>query len=330
MIEDGACSSAGSTACDADGAIFCDAPAIIVGEEICNGRDDDCDGSLDEDFDTDGDGAPACDLDCDAPCPDGVDCDTVCANQDCAPNDASIFPSAREVCEDGVDQNCDGRDAACAGTSGYISALAVANGAPPSCRDFTGDDIPDNSFSPAGPFANGSIQDSINNGDLNLLPTTFGLNGADDAAFDLAVLFGRPQGPLGTYSVRADSFDEAGDPRIFFMNAQLMGGAMAAGPGNFFFDLPVLGAELMLDVNDALITGDLALMNDDLTIANGWITGVIPEDSFNSAVMLLDPAIQGVVAGVIRPDVDTDGDGEPDSYSVCLMYTTSPAIIVEE
>ena len=211
-----------------------------------------------------------------------------------------------------------------------MPAQAVANGAPASCRDFTGDGVPDNSFGPAGPFANGSIQDSINQGNLNLLPTTYGLAGADDAVFDLAVIFGRLQGPVGTYSVRDDSFDESGDPRIFFLNAQLMGGAMQAGPGNFFFDLPVLGAELMLDVEDALITGDLALVGEDLTIENGWITGVIPRESFMTAIQLLDPALQGVVAGVLRPDVDTDDDDEPDGYSVCLTYTTAPATIVEE
>ncbi|MGK0362739.1 MAG: hypothetical protein ACI9U2_005060 [Bradymonadia bacterium] len=329
MVEQDACSSAGTTACDDMGAVVCDAPPIVTGDETCNGMDDDCDGAVDEDFDADDDGAPVCEIDCDAPCPDGVDCATVCANQDCAPDDASIFPGAREICEDGIDQNCDGRDRACIGTSGYISALAVANGAPASCRDFTGDGVPDNSFSPAGAFANGSIQDSINQGSLNLLPTTFGLGGDGDGAFDLAVLFGRSAGPLGTYSINPDSFDDVGDPRIFFLNAQLMGGAMVAGPGNFFFDLPVLGAQLMLDINDALITGDLALMNDDLTIANGWISGVIPRESFMTAIMLLDPALQDVVAGVIRPDVDTDADGEPDAYSVCLSYTTSPATIAE-
>ena len=330
MIEQDACSSAGVTACSDMGAIFCDAPPIVIGEELCNGMDDDCDGALDETFDTDGDGAPACDIDCDAPCPDGVDCDTVCANQDCMPNDGAIFPGAREICEDGIDQNCTGRDSACAGVSGYISELAVANGAPPNCRDFTGDGVPDNSFSPAGAFANGSIQDSIDQGRLNLLPTTFGLAGNGEGAFDLAVLLGRAAGPLGTYTIRPDSYDDAGDPRIFFVNAQVMNGAMAAGPGNFFFDLPVLGAQLMLDVNDALITGDLAFINEDLTIADGWITGVIPSESFMTAIMLLDPALQGVVAGVIQADVDTDGDNQPDGYSVCLSYTAAPATIVAE
>ncbi len=56
--------------------------------EACNGIDDDCDNSVDEDFDADGDGF------------------TTCQN-DCADADASINPSATEV-YNGLDDDCDG------------------------------------------------------------------------------------------------------------------------------------------------------------------------------------------------------------------------------
>jgi hypothetical protein len=331
VIEEGTCSSMGQTVCGPDGDVICDAPAIVLGDEQCNGLDDDCDGMVDEDFDGDDDGAPACDIDCDAPCPEGVDCDVVCAQQDCAPDDPTVYPGAREICEDGIDQNCNGRDIACSGISAYVSTLAIANGAAAGCRDFTGDDIPDNSFGAAGAFANGAIQDSIDSGDLNLLPTTFGLGEGDaNAVFDLAVLFGRLQGAVGTYSIRADSYDENDEPRMSFPNAQLVEGAMQAGPGDFFLDVPVLGVQLMLDVNNALIAGELTLEDGELTIENGWITGVIPPDSFQAALGLLPPEIRGVVQGVLRPDVDTDDDGVADGYSVCLSYEAQPATLVDE
>ena len=60
--------------------------------EQCDGRDDDCDGAIDEDFDLDLDGFLA------LSCPGGDDCDD---------EDAAAHPGAAEVC-DGADNDCDG------------------------------------------------------------------------------------------------------------------------------------------------------------------------------------------------------------------------------
>ncbi len=57
----------------------------------CDGGDEDCDGLLDEDADQDSDGVSVCDGDCDD-------------------LDAAVAPSAEEVPQDGVDQDCDGYD----------------------------------------------------------------------------------------------------------------------------------------------------------------------------------------------------------------------------
>jgi len=85
---------------DGDGdASDCDPldPTAAAGlPEICDGADvdNDCDLATGDHLDADGDGHTLCDGDCDD-------------------DDPSIHPGATEVCEDGVDQDCDGADEAC-------------------------------------------------------------------------------------------------------------------------------------------------------------------------------------------------------------------------
>lgn len=79
---------------DGDGITACfdcddDNPDVYPGQtESCNGLDDNCDGVIDEGFDTDGDGYTSC----------GGDCDD---------SNNAINPDADEIC-DGIDNNCDG------------------------------------------------------------------------------------------------------------------------------------------------------------------------------------------------------------------------------
>ena len=69
-------------------------------EEICNGKDDDCDAVIDEGFaDSDSDALANC-ID------DDDDNDGFPDAGDCAPEDEEVFPGAKEVC-DGQDNDCD-------------------------------------------------------------------------------------------------------------------------------------------------------------------------------------------------------------------------------
>ncbi|MFH1465472.1 MAG: MopE-related protein [Pseudomonadota bacterium] len=88
-------------------------------DEWCNGHDDDCDGTVDEDDALD---APTWFADADsdgygdvgslhAACaqPSGAVADAT----DCDDHDASIHPGATDDCADGIDADCDGLDATC-------------------------------------------------------------------------------------------------------------------------------------------------------------------------------------------------------------------------
>lgn len=94
----GACVSVDSDA-DKDGfplATDCDDHDVAVhpgAAEICNGKDDNCDGKIDEGFDADGDGTPSCAV-------NGKPAD-------CDDKDAAIHPGVAEICNS-KDDNCDG------------------------------------------------------------------------------------------------------------------------------------------------------------------------------------------------------------------------------
>lgn len=91
--------------------------------EVCDGADNNCDGVTDEndaadastwyiDEDKDGYGTDAdIMMSCGDPSDETL---TFVANAlDCNDEDASVNPGAGEICEDGVDQNCDGTDLSC-------------------------------------------------------------------------------------------------------------------------------------------------------------------------------------------------------------------------
>lgn len=78
---------------DADPSIH---PAAI---EICDGRDQDCDGQVDE-----GCGAVP------PPPLEDADADGWTVGQDCNDQDATVFPGAEDLCGDGVDQDCNALD----------------------------------------------------------------------------------------------------------------------------------------------------------------------------------------------------------------------------
>jgi len=73
--------------------------ALAAVAEVCDGRDNDCNGQIDDglDHDNDGDGSLACGG-CIAP---------AAPNCDCNDNDNSIYPGAFDAC-DCIDQDCDG------------------------------------------------------------------------------------------------------------------------------------------------------------------------------------------------------------------------------
>ena len=119
-----------ATSTDCDDAAAAVNPAAA---EACNGVDDDCDTLVDDDdsaladpetwyLDADGDGFGSSTTTTACVQPAGY----ATADDDCDDADATAYPGAAEVCEDGTDQDCDGGDDACPGVR--ISGTHDASG----------------------------------------------------------------------------------------------------------------------------------------------------------------------------------------------------------
>jgi len=95
------------------------------GKEVCNGKDDDCDGKIDENWDADGDGFVRND----------AACKGVYKRYDCNDDNSGISPGQTEICIDGIDNNCNNlTDSAAEGctatnlTKSVLPKFTIGNG----------------------------------------------------------------------------------------------------------------------------------------------------------------------------------------------------------
>ena len=97
------CSAPSGTVADDTDCDDADATVHPSATELCDGQDNDCDGALPaSEQDSDGDGYVTCAVDA-----GGWDGSTSLVGDDCDDTDATVHPSATELC-DGQDNDCDG------------------------------------------------------------------------------------------------------------------------------------------------------------------------------------------------------------------------------
>ena len=129
--------------------------------QLCNGRDDDCDGMVDE-------GCPsaACDADHDGFQNNGPGCNPPAGQVDCNDNDPHVFPGAPDYCGDGIAQNCNADTPCTADADGdhynadvdcndndpsiHPWAKEKCNGVDDDCDGLVDEDNPDASGNPLG------------------------------------------------------------------------------------------------------------------------------------------------------------------------------------
>ncbi len=285
------------------------------GVERCNGRDDDCDGRIDEDAvdaepsyaDVDGDGygdSDATTWACEPP-------ESYVSNKtDCDDQDATAHPNADERC-DGVDDDCDG------------DVDENVADAPQWYQDADGDGYGDPSAttracaSPDGFVANaddcddtssgvkpGAVEACANGVDEDCEPAT-----PDDCAYTgvdaggaAAVLYGRSSDEAAGGAL-ADAGDVDGDG----YDDLLVGAAGASTEGAYWVRGPLSGA-IGLDLADAHLTGSTAGVAAGTAVAG---IGDIDDDGYDDVVIGAPLDTDGTTAGgaawlYYGPDVASD------------------------
>jgi hypothetical protein len=250
------------------------------------------------------------------------------------------------------------------GPAGAISSLTTPTDAAvvkSLCFDYTGDGLGDNGLKGLAGQVNGPLADAVSGGAIAIL---FELPGVTDFAntgsFQLNGLLGKsaatPVATTGDFTVQEASYiTEVCQPMIYFKNASITAGALAAGPSEFQLSVPVSdGVVIDATVLQAKIKADVTAgaTTAGFEATNGVLSGILTKQELETALARLQATCDAAPANA-KPDfcsylkVATSamnllfdlhqvGDGTfvaktkelpGDAASLCLTFTLSQAKI---
>lgn len=299
---------------------------------------------------------------CGGPCPSGEQCDTK-ANACFKPCGGPC--QAGEVCDmtqDGGKGKCVKPTCADPDIKLYtdntninkvskLSILAKDKGC-----DLNGDGTIDNVLGKVLDLyasVNDTLDETVKDGSLVILLVPDGFK-TDGSNFTASLLIGAideavkkdcdasKQGDC-KYLVSKSSFDPLSkgttcQPYVTFDPVTVKAGDLKAGGDkqNFELNLDITGIQLKLRISKAQLSGKQTDDKAWKTTTGGMLCGVITEEDLDAAVdkvpdeelakLGFDKAtIKGILAGLLKSDIDTDGDGKADAKSVGLGLETFQA-----
>ncbi len=199
--------------------------------------------------------------------------------------------------------------------------------------------------------ANDAIKDAVKDGSVVVLMAPDAWK-TDKTQFTIDLLLGdidpstqscNPSAASGCkYTVNKSSYDQLFSGKgtcpalVTFDPAQVDGDKLEAG-GNqqvFNLSLPVVGLQLVLKISRAQIVGTVADQDGWKSTKDAMLCGVIGKDDLEKAIDAVPDAvlnqtgfdkatIKSLIGGVLKPDIDTDGDKDPDAISIALSMETA-------
>ncbi len=271
---------------------------------------------------------------CGGPCGTGEICDTVtdkCIKPTCSLPEATVFTGNTNI--------------------NKISKLALLD--EKSGCDLDDDAVPNNVLGKiVGLYAqvNDTIGGAVKDGSIVILlaPDKFATDGTE---FTCDLLLGDVDPSTADcdatapgackYTVAESSYNQLSSSNgtcpalVTFDPVSVKDGKLTAGGDkqNFDLNLPVVGINLKLRISRAQLKGDQSDDKSWKNTTNGMLCGVLAEDDLNAAIDAVpdellaetgfDTAtIKGLISSLLKPDIDTDGDGEKDAISVALSLET--------
>ena len=171
-----------------------------------------------------------------------------------------------------------------------------------------GGSVDTNSF--VQPDENGEIQLVLLN---HLKNWADGASGNDAGSLSSNFYTGVQEG-ADAFSIDPISFDEAGNPIIFFSDTMVTDGLYHTPASDFIVDLPIAGLPLQLRLSQTEVTGFVTTDNVGFNMTEGVLGGYLTKDAIVSlidgigAVCASDmpPELCGTVSSVLTGDTEAD------------------------
>ncbi len=203
----------------------------------------------------------------------------------------------------------------------------------------------DNALSAFAGLVGSALQDSVDSGSIVLMFEHLNFNVTGEP-YVVSVLIGEEvdEGCDSTqatcaFLVSPDSFSDECKPLVLLDNATITGTVMAAGgPGyNFPFQFPISDTAILeVTLYSAQIKGTVTFQAGKPAVVTGVLGGAINKQQMLNAVENLPPEVElpvdkalviQMLNGLVKVDIDSNGDGTLDAASVGMPFKAHAASI---